>query len=44
MLEERIPAFLVEVGKTVAASGESFEAWLPGHMDDLKAIAAPYLA
>lgn len=43
MLEERIPAFLVEVGQTVAAAGQSFERWLPAHMDDLRAIAKPYL-
>ncbi len=43
MLEERIPAFLVEVGQTAAAAGQSFEQWLPEHMDDLRAIAKPYL-
>lgn len=43
MLEERIPDFLVEVGKTVAASGQSFEQWLPDHMEDLRKLAQPYL-
>ena len=43
MLEERIPDFLVEVGETVAASGQSFEQWLPDHMEDLRKLAQPYL-
>lgn len=43
MLEERIPDFLVAVGQTVAASGQSFEQWLPEHMEDLRKLAQPYL-
>lgn len=41
MLEERIPAFLVEVGK--AASGQGFAAWREADPAALEAIAAKYL-
>ena len=44
MLEERIPAFLVELGKTVAASGMGFDAWRQADPDGVERVAAPYLA
>lgn len=42
MLEERIPAFLVEVGQAAAALG--FAAWRQANPDALEDIAARYLA
>ena len=42
ILEERIPAFLVEVGK--AASEKGFALWRETEPDALEAIAAGYLA
>ena len=44
MLEERIPAFLVELGQTVAASGKGFDDWRQADPDGVERIAAPYLA
>lgn len=44
MLEERIPAFLVELGQAVAASGMSFDAWRLSDPDGVERIAAAYLA
>ena len=44
MLEERIPAFLVELGQTVAASGMDFDDWRQADPDRVERIAAPYLA
>ena len=44
MLEERIPAFLVELGQTVAASGMDFDAWRQADPDGVERVAAPYLA
>lgn len=41
MLEDRIPDFLVEVGR--AASGQGFDAWRKAEPDALEAIAAGYL-
>ena len=43
MVEERIPEFLVALGRKVAATGLSFEEWLPAHEDELRALAADYL-
>lgn len=43
IFESRIPAFLVEVGKTVAQSGLSFDLWFKDHRDTLASIAKPYL-
>ena len=43
LLEADIPAFLVELGRTVAGSGKDFDAW---HRDDpqgVERLAAPYL-
>lgn len=44
MLESQIPAFLVELGKTVAASGMTFAAWHDADPAAIERIAAPYLA
>lgn len=44
ILESKIPAFLVELGKTVAASGMDFAAWRESDPDGIDRIAAPYLA
>lgn len=43
MLESEIPAFLVKLGETVAASGEDFAAWNQKNTDRIARIAAPYL-
>lgn len=44
ILESEIPAFLVELGKTVAASGMDFAAWREREPEGIDRIAAPYLA
>lgn len=44
MLEEKIPAFLVELGRTVAASGMDFSAWYQAEPDALERLAVDYLA
>lgn len=43
MLEAEIPSFLVELGKTVAASGMNFEEWNASNPEAIDAVAAPYL-
>lgn len=43
ILEERIPEFLVELGKAVAASGMDYEAWNSGSPEGLEQIASGYL-
>lgn len=44
ILESRVPEFVVELGKTVAAGGLSFADWNAQNPDGLEGIAAPYLA
>lgn len=44
ILQEQIPAFLVELGKAVAASGMNFAAWREANPEGIDRIAAPYLA
>lgn len=44
ILESKIPAFLVELGKTVAASGMDFAAWRESDPEGIDRIAASYLA
>ena len=44
ILEEQIPAFLVELGRTVAAAGGDFRLWLAADPEGVERIAAPYLA
>lgn len=44
ILESKIPAFLVELGKTVADSGMDFAAWRESDPEGIDRIAAPYLA
>lgn len=43
ILETEIPAFLVELGKTVAESGQSFERWLQENPDGIDRAAAAYV-
>ncbi|MDO4328387.1 MAG: nitrite/sulfite reductase [Lachnospiraceae bacterium] len=43
MLEKDIPAFLVELGQTVQASGTCFEDWIKENEEELEAIAKKYL-
>lgn len=43
ILEEKIPAFLVELGKTVVATGEDFMSWFAKNPDNVAALAAKYL-
>lgn len=44
MLETDVPAFLVELGRAVAASGKDFTAWRQAEPEAVERIAAPYLA
>lgn len=44
VLEERIPAFLVALGRTVAAAGVDYAAWAAADPTAIDAVAAPYLA
>lgn len=44
ILESQVPSFLVELGKTVAASGMDFAAWRQANPEGIDQIAAPYLA
>lgn len=43
MLAEVIPAFLVELGQTVAASGMDYSNWYQMHAQELEALAGKYL-
>ena len=43
IFEERIPEFLVAVGRKVADAGLSFEEWLPAHEAELRTLAEGYL-
>ncbi len=43
MLQTDIPAFMVELGRTVAAAGQPFEAWVDGHREELLALAGRYI-
>lgn len=43
MLEAEIPSFLVELGKTVAASGMKFDEWNAANPEAIEQLAAPYL-
>lgn len=42
LLAEKIPAFLVELGKTVAAENTTFEKWIPDHADEMTALINKY--
>ena len=44
MLQEQIPAFLVELGKAVENSGMNYQEWIECHEEDAKEIAKKYLA
>lgn len=43
MLQEQIPAFLVELGKTVEAAGQTYEEWRRDNGAQLEAIAAKHV-
>ena len=43
ILEDQIPAFLLELGKTVAASGMTYEQWAAKDPAAIDAVAAPYI-
>ncbi|MGN0708565.1 MAG: nitrite/sulfite reductase [Faecalibacterium sp.] len=43
ILEERIPEFLVELGKTVAAAGMNYSDWAAQDPAAMEKVAAPYL-
>lgn len=43
MPEEKVPAFLVELGKTVAASGMDYAAWSKANPETMEQIVKPYL-
>ena len=43
MLEEEIPAFLVELGRTVAASGMDYAAWNRANPGAVEALALRYM-
>ena len=40
--ETDIPAFVVELGKTVTASGKSFDAWVKDNPGGIESIAEKY--
>ena len=42
ILETEVPDFLVELGKTVAASGMSFAEWSKANADGVEKVAAKY--
>ena len=42
MVESDIPAFMVELGQTVAASGLDFDSWLAAHEEEFRALADKY--
>ena len=42
ILEEKIPDFLAELGKTVAESGLDFEKWLVQNPDGVDLVAEKY--
>ncbi len=43
MPEQNIPAFLAELGKTVAAAGSTYEQWLSRHPGELDLLLKKYL-
>lgn len=44
VLEERVPEFLVALGRTVAGSGMDYAAWATADPTAIDRVAAPYLA
>ena len=44
ILESQIPDFLLSVGKAVAAAGVSFAEWNARNPQEVKEIAAPFIA
>ena len=43
ILQNEIPGFMVELGRTVAASGLGFDEWLAENEDTFRALAAKYI-
>ena len=43
ILEEQIPSFMVELGKTVAAAGMEFSKWLEMNESDFRVLAGKYI-
>lgn len=44
ILEEQIPEFLAELGRTVQSEASSFETWYPSHTEAFSALAQKYSA
>ena len=44
MLENRIPDFLVALGKKVSETGKSFMDWYPDHLEEMHTLAEEYMA
>ena len=43
LLEKDVPAYLVDLGRTVAAAGQDFNAWFQANPNGPDAIAEKYL-
>jgi ferredoxin-nitrite reductase len=43
VLESDVPAFLLELGKTVAASGLTYEAWAKENPEAIRTLAEKYV-
>ena len=43
ILQDEIPPFMVELGRTVAASGLGFDTWLAANEDAFRALAGKYI-
>lgn len=43
MLQSEIPAFIVELGRTVDETGLDFHSWLKEHEEDFRALAGKYI-
>lgn len=43
ILENQIPLFLMDLAKEVTRECERYDEWIPNHMEDLRALAQPYL-
>lgn len=44
ILENRIPDFLVALGKKVSETGKSFMDWYPDHLEEMHTLAEEYMA
>lgn len=43
ILEDKIPLFLMDLAEAVSRECERYDEWIPNHMEDLRALAKPYL-